>query len=147
VAYESVADETVAAQALSELVPAVRVPGRFSARPSFLLSSNHPLRILHCVPRRTSLIKKHAMLGSLDLVATPQLPDESDHHFSSHNVDEPESLRSTLEPRDGQLAGTVPARDLVTSPWCLRMIVTATAARPDTRTSARTPRLTSQPAR
>jgi L-alanine-DL-glutamate epimerase-like enolase superfamily enzyme len=54
-----------------------------------LLLANHVCRVLSAVPWQISLIPEYAMLGSLDLVATPQLSDESDHHISSHKVDEP----------------------------------------------------------
>jgi hypothetical protein len=35
------------------------------------LLGNHALRIVYCVPRRTSLIQENAMLSGLDPVATP----------------------------------------------------------------------------
>jgi len=35
------------------------------------LEVNHALRVLYYVPRHTTLIQIRAMVGSLDLVATP----------------------------------------------------------------------------
>ena len=94
------------AQARSPLLAALRDLGL----------CNHELRVPSCVARRTSLIAKNATIGGLDLVVAPKLPDESDHHSSSLNVDEPEALCRTPEPSDGRLADAVQARDPVLSP-------------------------------
>lgn len=54
-----------------------------------ILSGVHALCVLHCASGDISLIPVHAVLGGLDLVATPELSDESGHHISSRKAGEP----------------------------------------------------------
>lgn len=89
-----------------------------------------------------SLIKKHATIGGLDLMAAPELPDESDHHSSSLDADEPEALCSTPELSNGRSADIVQARDLVVSPMMHRNAGDChLAARPARRSKGNPPHL------